>query len=61
VIVSEWCPHCEYEVEIPMEKPSNCPECGKLILPCSGCEDMHCGADFGDGLCDRFRGKENWK
>jgi len=57
ILVDEWCPNCENEVKINGHKPSNCPECGKLILPCSMCveEDMDCGVNTGDGLCNRFR------
>lgn len=34
---TELCPHCDSEVKIPADYPSNCPNCGKTILPCSMC------------------------
>jgi len=65
MIVSEWCPHCEEEFEIDAHKPSNCPECGKIILPCSMCDmdTQVCGVGDESGVCNRFReaDKENWK
>jgi predicted RNA-binding Zn-ribbon protein involved in translation (DUF1610 family) len=41
--VTEWCPHCEVEVQLPKEfKPHSCPSCGEEILPCSLCETNDC-------------------
>lgn len=36
----EWCPHCESEVRIDADKPSKCPNCGEMILPCSICDEI---------------------
>jgi len=33
----EWCPHCDLEVTVPNDRPSACPSCGNVILPCSTC------------------------
>lgn len=42
-MVVEWCPHCEEEVWLdPVLCLQTCPSCGKHIVPCSICEDMHC-------------------
>lgn len=38
-ITYELCPHCENEVEIDADRPSKCPVCKKIILPCSTCYD----------------------
>jgi hypothetical protein len=38
-LITEWCSHCEQEVEIPPIGRSNCPNCGESILPCSMCEE----------------------
>lgn len=35
----EVCPHCDNEVKIDANKPSECPECSIVILPCSTCYD----------------------
>lgn len=37
-LITEWCSHCENEVEIPADRPSSCPECGESILPCCMCD-----------------------
>lgn len=37
ILTVEWCPHCENEVEIPEDRPSPCPSCRVLILPCADC------------------------
>ena len=42
----EVCPHCDNEVEIPEDKPSNCPKCNEIILPCSACKLLQ------QGKCD---------
>jgi ribosomal protein L32 len=34
---TEWCSHCEYEVEIPVGEVSKCPQCGESIRPCGDC------------------------
>jgi len=48
-ITIEWCPHCDTEVEIPVDKPSACPSCGMNILPCSACQrDLPMGCDWGE-------------
>ena len=36
----EWCPYCNEEVDIPVNRASKCPECGEVIYPCSAC-DQH--------------------
>ena len=37
--IFEYCPHCEDEVEIKrVFKAQKCPNCGKVILPCSMCD-----------------------
>ena len=37
-ICNEWCPECEYEVELKNEfKLQKCPKCKKPIVPCSIC------------------------
>ena len=39
-VVYEWCPECEYEVELENKFAVQiCPQCGKEILPCSLCFD----------------------
>jgi hypothetical protein len=54
----EMCPHCSSEVEINASKPSPCPECGIVILPCSTCYDVQdnkCQCDWSpEGRCWRF-------
>jgi hypothetical protein len=37
----EICPHCMSEVEIPADRKSLCPVCGREILPCSACRDCY--------------------
>lgn len=37
--VFEICPSCDNEVEIPNERISKCPVCGKEIIPCAMCYD----------------------
>jgi predicted RNA-binding Zn-ribbon protein involved in translation (DUF1610 family) len=38
-ICTEWCQHCETEVEISTEMIiQRCPNCGKYIIPCSMCD-----------------------
>lgn len=40
---SEWCPHCDEEVELEHElKVQKCPNCGKWIVPCSVCPLIDC-------------------
>lgn len=39
----EWCPHCEYEVELPtLLGVYICPSCSKKIINCSMCGSMRC-------------------
>jgi len=45
-IVTEACPHCGGESEIPADFASPCLTCGMEILPCSGCEKAF------NGKCD---------
>ncbi len=45
----EGCPHCDDEVEIPDNKPSECPNCKKVILPCSACSIFD---TVPSGICD---------
>lgn len=41
--ITEYCEHCEHEVELKLEfKVQRCPECGKLITPCSICNSDLC-------------------
>lgn len=36
--IFEWCPHCEGEVELPIELGRyNCPSCNESIINCSVC------------------------
>ena len=40
---SEWCPHCDEEVELEHElKVQKCPICGKWIVPCAVCPLTDC-------------------
>lgn len=41
-ITTEWCPFCETEVDIKSIGPQVCPNCQKIILPCSMCVDRNC-------------------
>ena len=35
----ELCPECSCEIELPLDRLIDCPECGhKEVLPCSACE-----------------------
>jgi hypothetical protein len=43
-MVDECCPFCEAEVEIPVDKVSKCPNCGREMFPCATCDVP--------GLCD---------
>lgn len=56
-MTAEYCPHCEFEVEIPDDCPSKCPECSEVIIPCSACENIR-----GSALCDwtEEKGCENY-
>lgn len=41
--VTEWCPNCGWEVELPeVFKPHECPKCKNRILPCNQCDEMDC-------------------
>lgn len=41
--VTEWCSHCEHEVELPNRfEPHICPSCQEEILPCAQCESQEC-------------------
>lgn len=41
--VTEWCPHCETEVELDAKMAvQECPNCGMYIVPCSMCEKESC-------------------
>lgn len=37
-LITEYCSHCEEEVEISPKGISSCPECGEKIRPCSMCK-----------------------
>ena len=37
-LTTEWCPHCNTEVDIPVIGESHCPNCGELIVPCNMCD-----------------------
>jgi hypothetical protein len=50
--VTELCPFCKREVEVPENEKSTCPECGVGILPCSSCSE-NCDWDPDRG-CRRF-------
>lgn len=40
---TEYCPHCESEVELDCEFTlQRCPECGRLIAPCNLCDHDLC-------------------
>lgn len=40
---TEWCLHCEHEVELSTEmKAQKCPNCGKYIAPCGMCDCDTC-------------------
>lgn len=41
-ITFEWCPYCEYEVEIYSKGVQQCPSCSEEILPCSECVKQNC-------------------
>jgi hypothetical protein len=42
-MVSEWCPLCQAEVELPrIFKPHTCTNCQEKIIPCAQCEDQNC-------------------
>lgn len=37
--IYEYCPHCDTEVELKFKfEPQICPNCGRVLLPCSMCE-----------------------
>lgn len=43
--VSEWCPNCCAEVELPaIFKAHKCPNCQEKIIPCAQCETQNCGS-----------------
>jgi thiol-disulfide isomerase/thioredoxin len=43
--VTEWCPHCDNEVELEMEfKTQFCSNCKNKILPCAQCENHKCSS-----------------
>jgi DNA-directed RNA polymerase subunit RPC12/RpoP len=43
----ELCPFCESEVELLENlKPQKCPECKKMIMPCTYCNDRGFNCDF---------------
>jgi predicted RNA-binding Zn-ribbon protein involved in translation (DUF1610 family) len=58
-ITYELCGACSNEVMIDANNPSDCPECGAEILPCSTCpswdsqEDFYCNWQEKSG-CWRF-------
>ena len=59
----ELCPECEQEVYLkdPIKKVYQaCPNCGKMILPCSLCEEneMNCANCSGCEAIKRLTGKE---
>lgn len=33
----EYCPYCEQEVLVPIDRQAPCPECGSVTNPCSVC------------------------
>lgn len=41
-MTTEYCPWCNEEVEIRSIGPQICPNCKKVILPCSTCPDHNC-------------------
>ena len=48
---SEYCPHCDAEVEIANKFiPQVCPNCGEIILPCNMCFDCK-DCPFGGNTC----------
>lgn len=52
----EFCPHCENEVKIPSHRPSPCPKCKEVILPCSACPVLkadNCNWSKNEG-CNKF-------
>ncbi len=54
--VWELCPHCEEEVELDAVKCKlqRCPNCGRMIKPCSMCDMDKCDCS----RCDkRYNGK----
>ena len=41
--VTEWCPHCEDEVELEEKfERQECPNCKEKILPCAQCVIYEC-------------------
>lgn len=41
--VAEWCPHCQYEVELKEKfERQKCPKCEVAILPCAQCITREC-------------------
>lgn len=43
--IHESCPHCENEVALQdVFVPQPCPECHKIILPCTICTAENCGS-----------------
>jgi len=41
--VTEWCPHCEHEVELQsLFEAQPCPGCNVTILPCAQCLLENC-------------------
>lgn len=44
ITTTECCSECGKDVEIPARGVSRCPECGKIIVPCSSCRE--CGRNI---------------
>jgi|TARA_Y100000034_G_scaffold131097_1_gene191069 predicted RNA-binding Zn-ribbon protein involved in translation (DUF1610 family) len=70
--VDELCPHCDNEVEIPDDRPSECPSCGVEIIPCASCPRIYSldgqpritnqECDWREDIrCTRFLNKEKFR
>ena len=53
-MVNEYCPFCESEVEIPFDKVSKCPNCGREIFPCADCDEPGCNWNGETFSCHSF-------
>lgn len=61
-ICNEWCPECEYEVELKNEfKLQKCPKCKKPIVPCSICPTNYerCNECVLSKACDFLENPDN--
>ena len=54
-VVDETCHFCETDIEVPIDKVSKCPNCGREIVPCAGC-DVPADCDWNNETycCHRF-------